>query len=125
MRLIAAWLCVIFLWHGEQAMAADRVSNGASTVIPREWLVEKISVEAAEVANPGVSDERVQRFPELAKPFGAKNREWQSLKAEMRPTDEIWTFATPADYWKNLAGRAGVALVRDGDPIKVVVTILN
>lgn len=94
-------------------------------MIPKEWLIEKISVDAAEAAHPGISDERAERFPDLAKPFGAKNREWELLKAAMKPTDEIWTFATPADYWRNLAGRAGLALVRDGNAIKVVVTLLN
>ena len=36
-----------------------------------------------------------------------------------------WTFAAPADDWKNLAGRAGVALVRDGHPIMAIVTLMN
>jgi hypothetical protein len=27
--------------------------------------------------------------------------------------------------WKNLAGRAGVALVRDGKPILAIVTLMN
>jgi hypothetical protein len=43
----------------------------------------------------------------------------------MQPGDELWTFSSPAESWKYLAGRAGVALVRDGKPIKVVITLMN
>lgn len=93
--------------------------------IPTEWLDKKIGVEEAEAAYPGISDERVTRFSELAKPFGGQSREWESLKAAIKPGDEIWTFAAPADDWKNLAGRAGVALVRDGHPIMAIVTLMN
>jgi hypothetical protein len=78
--------------------------------IPTEWLDKKISIEEAEAAHPGISDERVMRLPKLAKPFGGQGRQWESLKAEIKPGDEIWTFAAPADHWKNSAGRAGVAL---------------
>jgi hypothetical protein len=122
MRFIAGLLCAMLLWQGEPARAAD---GEAAPVIPAAWLVEKISVEAAEAAHPGISDERAERFPEAAKPFGFQNREWESLKASMKPGDEIWSFSSPGDDWKNLAGRAGVALVRDGVPIKTVVTVLN
>lgn len=94
-------------------------------MIPAEWLISKISVEQAEADNPGITGKRALRHPELARPFGGQNREWESLKAEMQPGDEIWTFASPAPDWRALAGRAGVALVRQGVPIKVVVTLMN
>lgn len=122
MRFIAGLLCAMLLWQGEPARAADGES---APVIPAAWLVEKISVDAAETEHPGVSDERVERFPEAAKPFGFQNGEWESLKASMKPGDEIWSFSSPQDYWKNHAGRAGVALVRDGVPITALVTVLN
>ena len=125
MRSIALLLCAILLWQGGQTLAADGVSNGSTPAIPAAWLDRKISVEAAETEHPGVSDERAARFPEAVKPFGFQNGEWESLKASMQPGDEIWTFASPEDYWKNHAGRAGVALVRAGVPIKAIVTIVN
>jgi hypothetical protein len=43
----------------------------------------------------------------------------------MTDRDELWAFSSPAEYWKGLAGRAGVALVRDGRPIAHVVTVMN
>ena len=125
MRSIALFLCAILLWQGGQTLAADGVSNGATPAIPAAWLDAKISVEAAEIANPGVSDDRAARFPEAARPFGFQSGEWESLKASMQPGDEIWTFSSPEDSWKNDAGRAGVALVRAGVPIKAIVTVMN
>ena len=100
MRSIVLLLCAILLWHGGQTLAADSVSNGATPAIPAAWLDRKISVEAAETEHPGLSDERVGRFPEAAKPFGFQNGEWESLEASMQPGDEIWTFASPEDTGK-------------------------
>ena len=93
--------------------------------IPDAWLDKKISVAEAEAAHPGINDDRIERFPDAARPFGFQNREWEALKAAMQPGDEIWTFASPADSWGNLAGRAGLALVRNGRAIKVIVTVMN
>ena len=124
MRSIALLLAIL-LWQGGQTLAADSVSNGSTPAIPAAWLDRKISVEAAETEYPGLGDERAARFPEADKPFGFQNGEWESLKASMQPGDEIWTFAAPEDDWKNHAGRAGVALVRAGVPIKTIVTFMN
>jgi hypothetical protein len=125
MRLVAALLCAILLGHGGSACAADDVANSAPPPIPKAWLDKKISVAEAEATHPGVADDRVERFPEAAKPFGFQSREWEALKAEMKPGDEIWSFSSPASSWQDLAGRAGVVLVRDGNPIKALVTMLN
>jgi hypothetical protein len=89
------------------------------------WLIKKVTVEEIEAANPGIRDERIDRFPEAAKPFGFLNPKWEALKAEMKPGDELWTFASPADSWKNLAGRAGIALVREGDVVRSIITLQN
>ncbi len=64
-------------------------------------------------------------IPELGKPFGSLNKEWQALRAKQRVGEEIWTFSSPVDSWKHLAGRGGVALVRSGKVIRAIVTILN
>jgi hypothetical protein len=120
MRVILALLCVISLSYGGMARAADDAPP-----IPKAWLDKKISIAEAEAAHPGVNDERVQRMPEIAKPFGFLNSQWEALKAEIQPGDELWSFASPPKSWEDLAGSAGVALVRDGNPIKVLVTMRN
>jgi hypothetical protein len=120
-----ALLCAFLLCPAPHARAAEGIPKDARPVIPVTWLVKRISVAEAEAEHRGINDERAQRSPELARPFGGLNAQWESLKAEMKPGDEIWTFASPADSWKNLAGRAGIALVREGIPIMSIVTLLN
>ena len=123
MRLITAVLCLGLLCHVVPARATD--TDSATAVIPKEWLDEQITVAEAEAEHPGITDERVRGVPETGRPFGFMNREWEDLKAAMQPGDELWTFSSPPKSWKDLAGRAGIALARDGVPIKVLVTILN
>jgi hypothetical protein len=94
-------------------------------IIPKAWLKEKTTVAEADAAHPGISDDRVKRFPDAAKPFGFQNRQWEEFKALVLPGDELWTFSSPPDSWEHLAGRAGVALVRDGVPVRVIITMMN
>jgi|ERR1700722_1199360 hypothetical protein len=95
------------------------------SVIPKAWLKEKTTVEESEAANPGITDDRTKRFPDTAKPFGFQNREWEEFKALVLPGDELWVFSSPPDSWEHLAGRSGVALVRGGVPIRILVTMMN
>ena len=115
----------MLLCQGESVYAADRASEHAVPVIPAAWLIKKVSVAEAEADHPGARDERAKQHPELARPFGALNAKWEALKADMRPNDELWTFSSPPRTWEDLAGRAGIALVRDGIPIEIIVTMLN
>jgi len=105
---------------------ADGADRGGETV-QKEWLQNVITVAEAEAMNTPRADttERHKRFPELSKPFGFQNAEWQSLKAQMRDGDELWTFCSPATMWRNMAGREGVALVRNGNVVGFLVTRMN
>jgi hypothetical protein len=96
-----------------------------ATAIPADWLDEEITVEEAERRHPGITDERVARHPELGRPFGGLSPQWEQLKAQMQPGDQLWTFASKPDSWRHLAGRAGVALIRDGAAIAVITTLMN
>ena len=120
MFITVALLCASLLGVAGPAYAADDAPP-----ISKAWLDKKVTIAEAEAAHPGVNDERVQSMPEIAKPFGFLNGQWEALKAEMQPGDELWTFSSPAQSWQDLAGSAGVALVRDGNPIKVLVTMRN
>ena len=51
--------------------------------------------------------------------------DWQGLKAQMLPGDEIWYFSSGPESWRQLAGREGYALVRDGDVIDSLITGMN
>jgi hypothetical protein len=84
--------------------STQRVSQQGATdsirkmIIPADWLRKKITIEEAEAHDPGISDDRVSRFPEAARPFGFLNRYWETLKSEIKPGDEpsevssvLWT----------------------------------
>jgi hypothetical protein len=124
-RLILTLLCAISLsWAGMASLDLARAADDMP-LIPKSWLDKKITIAEAEAEHPGIKDERVQRFPDAAKPFGFKNGQWEAIKAAMQPGDELWTFASPAKSWEDLAGRAGIAVVRAGNPIMVLTTMLN
>ena len=115
----------MLLGQGQPVYAADQAPGQAAPVIHAAWLIKKTSVAEAEAEHPGMRDERAKQHPELARPFGALNAKWEKLKADMQPNDELWTFSSPPRTWEDLAGRAGIALVRDGIAIEIIVTMLN
>lgn len=125
LRLLPALACAVALGYGGLAPTFAALAGEAAAMIPTAWLQKKISVADAETAHPGIKDDRVARFPEAAKPFGFSHQQWEDLKAAMVPGDEIWTFTSPPESWSGLAGRAGVVLVRNGVPIKMVITAMN
>jgi hypothetical protein len=51
--------------------------------------------------------------------------EWRALKAAIRPGDELYRYSTSADSWKHRAGRAGIALVRNGEVVAEITTMMN
>jgi len=122
MRLAFA---VLFVLLGFGAIETAAIADEARPVIPAEWLQRKLTIAEAEAEHPGITDERIVRVPDAAKPFGFQHREWEEFKASMLPGDEIWTFSSPPETWQHLAGRAGLALVRKGVPIRTIVTVMN
>ena len=122
MRLACAALCVLL---GYCAVASAATADEASPVIPLDWLQNKVTIAEAEAEHPGITDERIARFPDAARPFGFQHQNWDKFKAAMLPGDEIWIFSSPPDSWRHLAGRAGIALVRKGIPIRTIVTTMN
>jgi hypothetical protein len=42
-----------------------------------------------------------------------------------KPDDEVWEFSSSSDSWEHLAGRAGLALVRERIVIDAYVTLMN
>lgn len=117
MRFMIALLCAL--------LPCMAVYAGDASMIPKEWLDKPISIAEAEAAHPGITDDRIQRFPDAARPFGFNNAKWEAFKAEMQPGDELWTYSSPAESWQALAGRAGIALVRNGTPIATLITVMN
>lgn len=116
---------------GGAHMSSDGVINDGQIAVieddiyPLEWLQERITVQEAERMHTRAPDERSARIPALRKPFGFRNAQWEELKARMWPGDELWTFASPAESWRHLAGRSGIALVRNKKMVCAIVTLMN
>lgn len=125
-----------------------RETNRQSRIerIGKGWLRNRITVEEAEAKH--LSDfslgddknEAAQRFHagrlKLARswgvhfdgkpvPFGFGNRQWREMVASMQEGDELWEFSNSNDAWQHLAGRAGIALVRNGEIVDCIVTVMN
>jgi hypothetical protein len=83
-------------------------------VIPKQWLDREVSVEQIE------TEHMVRGVP-----FGAMNDAWQQLKASLQPGDRLWTFCSSPESFRALAGRCGIALVRNGKVVKQLVTMMN
>jgi hypothetical protein len=79
--------------------------------ISADWLDAAVSVEQVDA--------------DLGAPDSGVRAEWEKLKAEMQPGDLLVHFASPVESWERLAGRAGIALVRDGKVINAIVTMMN
>ncbi len=50
---------------------------------------------------------------------------WQVLKSLLQPGDELYEFSTDQESWDALAGRAGIHVVRDGEIVATIITMLN
>ncbi len=50
---------------------------------------------------------------------------WWEFQERMQEGDELWEFESPKHFWDHLAGRAGIALVRNGEVVASRVTKLN
>jgi hypothetical protein len=89
--------------------------------VREDWLQKRVTVAETEAAHMVQSD----RLGPDAVPFGFQNGGWRALLAEMRDGDELWEFSSSRESWEHLAGRAGIALVRDGKVVASLVTMLN
>jgi hypothetical protein len=69
-----------------------------------------------------VKDKRLGAKP---LPFGFQYEGWVRLKAMIEPGDELWEFSNSEESWKNLSGRAGICLVRQGEVVYSLVTLMS
>ncbi len=87
----------------------------------------RITIAEAEAENTpkGQEPERVRKFPQLQKPFGFQNEQWEALKSQMQPGDDLWEFCTDQASWHALAGCAGIELVRGDQVIASIITLIS
>lgn len=90
--------------------------------IPKEWLTKRLVSGKTKLFTQIERDEKIK---EIAIGFVNLRSEWEQLFGKIGPDDEIWEFDSPGDHWASLCGRAGIALVRAGQPIASIVTEMN
>lgn len=88
--------------------------------VPKAWLRKRITVEEAQQQSYKLDDLGPDPVP-----FGYSYGKWGVMKEMMKAGDELWIFSSPSESWANLAGRAGIALVRKGRVIASMVNLLN
>ncbi len=82
---------------------------------------EKISIE--EIENKyTIKDDRLGDEPVI---FGFVNFQWIKIIEAMQENDEFYFFCSDANSWGHLAGREGIALVRDEKIIDSIITRMN
>ena len=95
-------------------LAADQFPPSVDT----SMLTKKVSVNEAETAHMVTIEDRQV-------PFGYCFAQWQRLLSRMHDGDELWEFSSGDQSWEDLAGREGIALVREGKIIDDVLTRMN
>lgn len=98
---IVAWPLFLRSWFPRrEEFNRNSFASEPKPDIPKVWLTQKLDDEEA--------------------------AEWQwEFRGRMQEGDELWEFDSPAHFWEHLAGRAGIALVRNGEVVASRVTRLN
>ena len=79
-------------------------------IVPTEWLTHQVSIEEVE--------KKLERDTVFS-------QTWELIKDRMEEGDECWAFRSPSEAWKQKMGRVGYAIVREGEPVDGIVTMLN
>jgi hypothetical protein len=91
--------------------------------IADSWVLNEIQLIKSKRSFPPI--EWLEKRVDIDEIGAGSSGDWNRLKMFLTERDELWTFSSPPDYWAGLAGRAGVALVRNGRPIAHVITVMN
>jgi hypothetical protein len=125
-----------------------RETNRRSRIerIGKGWLRNRVTVEEAEakhLVDFSLGDDKSEAARRLhagrlnlarargvhldgkSVPFGFANLQWREMVTSMQEGDELWEFASSAHSWQQLAGRAGIALVRHGEIFDCIVTSIS
>jgi hypothetical protein len=98
---------------------------------PKHWLKARVSLSEVEGGKSlpfgygGLAMINPAAWTEGLGLDAREDRNWQRVKLRMLPSDELWTFSSPPEYWRGLAGRMGIVLIRNDRPIEHVTTVMN
>jgi hypothetical protein len=97
-----------------------------NTPFPSDWFTETVTVEELDgrYASRAKSDKE-RGYHETRAVIGSPGPRWDAFKKQVQPGDRIVMFSSPRDHWANLAGREGIALVRDNTIVAEIITLMN
>jgi hypothetical protein len=52
-------------------------------------------------------------------------KEWMPFISKVQDGDELWFFSSPKEDWYNFTGREGYVIMRKGEKIKSLITLMN
>ncbi len=84
----------------------------------QSWLQSEITKEEAEAGHMVEIEGRKV-------PFGHMSLVWSRLLDKMQDGDKLYEFRSSDHSWEHLAGRQGIALVRDGEIVADIITVMN
>lgn len=91
--------------------------------LPAEWLVAQVAGGLDEVER--LERERAEKAQKLwtdqELPFQLVSHAWRHFRSHFQEGDQLWRWSNGQAAWDRLAGRAGLAIVRDG---RVVISFL-
>src|SRR5689334_14684689 len=95
---------------------------------PLLWLKERLSAATVEAMLENeisrLADGLTIKKEKLAALVEARPKErWQLFLSDAQVDDELWSYSSPEQTWKNFCGVAGYALVRKGVVVASVATI--
>jgi hypothetical protein len=95
--------------------------------LPRDTLLTRLAVKDGDAMRIDEQAVRLQEEGKRPDPAlgGWTPAESQDFATFMQSGDELWTWASPDWTWEALMGRGGYAIVRDGEPVRYWMTIMN
>ncbi len=119
-QLVVNWLKVT---HPLYSPSSEKVLD-QQLEIADSWVLNEIQSIRSQPPYPPIEwlEEQMLDIDEID---AGNSRDWHRLKMRFTEYDELWKFCSPSEYWAGLAGRAGIALVRNGRPIAHVTTVMN
>lgn len=93
----------------------------------KNWLTKKITLEELETAMVANENPKIKTNILSFAPLDniRNNDKWKEIKSSLKAGDEIWEFCSPADSWAKSMGSTGICIVRNGEVIMDIVTMMN
>ncbi len=81
----------------------------------KTWLDKKVPIEVLENRPKPKSKKMLEVW------IGKVSK----IKTALAQGGELWSFSSPPKTWANMGGRAGYAVVRNGEVVEAIVTLRN